>query len=85
MATAPSRPATRPFQELVLDVLAYLELERGLSRNTLEAYRSDLAQFGQFLAGCGLGALQASERDLREDPLFFGAALAAGSALAGML
>ena len=27
----------------MLDFLAYLELERGLSRNTLEAYRTDLA------------------------------------------
>ena len=35
--------------DLVLDFLAYLELERGLSRNTLEAYRSDLQQFGEFL------------------------------------
>jgi len=26
-----------------------LELERGLSRNTLEAYRSDLQQLGEFL------------------------------------
>jgi integrase/recombinase XerD len=33
----------------ILDYLAYLELERGLSRNTLEAYRSDLLQFGEFL------------------------------------
>jgi integrase/recombinase XerD len=33
----------------MLDFLAYLELERGLSRNTLEAYRSDLLQFGDFL------------------------------------
>jgi integrase len=30
----------------MLDFLAYLELERGLSRNTLQAYRSDLLQFG---------------------------------------
>jgi len=35
--------------DLMLDFLAYLELERGLSRNTLEAYRSDLQQFGEFL------------------------------------
>ena len=40
---------TRPFEHLVLDFLAYLEFERGLSRNTLEAYRSDLLQFGRFL------------------------------------
>ena len=30
----------------MLDFLAYLEFERGLSRNTLDAYRSDLQQFG---------------------------------------
>jgi integrase/recombinase XerD len=35
--------------ELMLDFLGYLELERGLSRNTLEAYRSDLQQFGEFI------------------------------------
>ena len=39
---------------LLLDFLAYLELERGLSRNTLEAYRSDLLQFGEFLDRRGL-------------------------------
>ena len=33
----------------MLDFLAYLEFERGLSRNTLEAYRSDLLQFGAYL------------------------------------
>ena len=39
---APSHaPASaQPFEHLVLDFLAYLEFERGLSRNTLEAYRS---------------------------------------------
>ena len=37
------------FEHLVLDFLAYLEFERGLSRNTLEAYRGDLLQFGRFL------------------------------------
>ena len=40
---------TQPFEHLVLDFLAYLEFERGLSRNTLEAYRSDLLQFGAHL------------------------------------
>jgi integrase/recombinase XerD len=44
-------PAAEPrsFEHHVLDFLAYLEFERGLSRNTLEAYRSDLLQFGAFL------------------------------------
>ena len=40
----------------MLDFLAYLEFERGLSRNTLEAYRSDLLQFGHFLVRHDLDA-----------------------------
>jgi integrase/recombinase XerD len=43
-----SAPA-RQLNELRLDFLAYLELERGLSRNTLDAYSSDLQQFGEYL------------------------------------
>ncbi len=50
MAVAHSPTELRPFEHLVLDFLAFLEFERGLSRNTLEAYRSDLLQFGHFLA-----------------------------------
>lgn len=38
------------FESILLDFLAYLELERGLSRHTLEAYRTDLLQFGAYLA-----------------------------------
>jgi integrase/recombinase XerD len=49
MATIEAAPPARRLTELTLDFLAYLELERGLSRNTLEAYRSDLQQFGLFL------------------------------------
>ncbi len=65
MATAPAHPpAARRFAELMLDFLAYLELERGLSRNTLEAYRSDLAQFGAFLERRRLNALEVSRADL---------------------
>ncbi len=59
----------------MLDFLAYLELERGLSRNTLEAYRSDLLQYGQFLAEARIGALEVSERQLNK----FVAALANGA------
>ena len=51
-------------ERLILDFLAYLELERGLSRNTLEAYRSDLLQFGAFLDRRGLSALEARHGDL---------------------
>ena len=50
----PSPPAgpgaSARFEGLVLDFLSYLELERGLSRNTLNAYRTDLLQYGEFLA-----------------------------------
>src|SRR5438552_12927249 len=46
---APSAEEGSGIEQPILDFLAYLELERGLSRNTLEAYRSDLQQYGQFL------------------------------------
>jgi len=58
MATVVSRAEARTFSHLVLDFLAYLEFERGLSRNTLEAYRSDLLQFGAYLDAHGLEALR---------------------------
>jgi integrase/recombinase XerD len=51
-------------EPLLFDFLAYLELERGLSRNTLEAYRSDLRQFGEFLNRRRLLAARASHNDL---------------------
>ena len=41
MAIADVPAAQRHLTDLTLDFLATLELERGLSRNTLEAYRSD--------------------------------------------
>ncbi|MDE3130197.1 MAG: site-specific integrase, partial [Acidobacteriota bacterium] len=56
MATVAAGPAQR-LSELTLDFLAYLELERGLSRNTLEAYRSDLQQLGEFLGRRGVDPL----------------------------
>jgi integrase/recombinase XerD len=64
---SPSRDgaATRgEIESLLLDFLAYLELERGLSRNTLEAYRSDLLQFGGFLQRRGVSATAAAHGDL---------------------
>ncbi len=56
MVTVAAGPTQR-LTELTLDFLAYLELERGLSRNTLEAYRSDLQQFGEFLTRSDLDPL----------------------------
>ena len=66
---------TQPFEQLVLDFLAYLEFERGLSRNTLEAYRSDLLQLGAHLKRTGVDGLSARHDDLAD----FVADLAAGS------
>jgi integrase/recombinase XerD len=43
--------APQTFKQLVLDFLTVLERERGLARNTIDAYRSDLVQFGAILAG----------------------------------
>jgi integrase/recombinase XerD len=61
---APASPCSGEIEPLVLDFLAYLELERGLSRNTLIAYRSDLLQFGEFLRRRGIDPLQAQHGDL---------------------
>jgi len=49
MAVGSASPGQRHLTELTFEFLATLELERGLSRNTLEAYRSDLQQYGLFL------------------------------------
>jgi integrase/recombinase XerD len=67
MATIPSiseRPPAQRFEHLLLDFLSYLEFERGLSRNTLEAYRSDLLQYGRFLESHELCALKAGPGDI---------------------
>ena len=66
MATIAPSASQRPYEHLVLDFLAYLEFERGLSRNTLEAYRSDLLQFGRFLETREADAITADERDVSE-------------------
>jgi integrase/recombinase XerD len=66
VATIATPPDSRPFEHLVLDFLAYLEFERGLSRNTLEAYRSDLLQFGRFLDARGTSATDAGANDLSD-------------------
>jgi integrase/recombinase XerD len=74
MTTAIGPLRTGSHEDLVLDFIAYLELERGLSRNTLEAYRSDLLQFGAWLETAGKDALGVQHADLAA----FLASLAAG-------
>ena len=70
MAVAVEKPDARPtdarFEALVLDFLAYLEFERGLARNTLDAYRSDLFQFGAFLARRQRPATEVERADIAD-------------------
>jgi integrase/recombinase XerD len=64
------------FEALVLDFLAYLEFERGLARNTLDAYRTDLLQFGTFIARRSTAATEVERADIAD----FLADLATGAA-----
>jgi integrase/recombinase XerD len=57
-------PEAAGIEPLLLDFLAYLELERGLSRNTLGAYRTDLLQLGEFLERRGLAAASVGHGEL---------------------
>jgi len=68
-------PLEARFEALVLDFLAYLEFERGLSRNTLAAYRTDLLQYGTFLAKRGREPTDADRTDVAD----FLAGLATGN------
>jgi integrase/recombinase XerD len=62
--SVPSSPEQARLEQLVLDFLACLELERGLSRNTLSAYATDLAQLGRFLHERRVEPLHAQHGDL---------------------
>ena len=64
MASSVQISGGQAYEGRVRDFLAYLELERGLSRNTLDAYRSDLAQYGGWLEERGVADLAATHGDL---------------------
>ena len=57
-------PETARFEHLLLEFLAYLELERGLSRNTLNAYRTDLLQFGEYLRKRGIDPIEITPAEM---------------------
>lgn len=61
-----ARKVEARFEALLLDFLAYLEFERGLARNTLDAYRTDLLQFGVFLALRSKGATEVERADVAD-------------------
>src|SRR5262249_24217328 len=64
MTTVSAPAPQRHLTDLTLDFLATLELERGLSRNTLEAYRSDLQQYGAYLGRINVDPLRAIPTDV---------------------
>jgi integrase/recombinase XerD len=64
LAETAKPPLADAIEPLIFDFLAYLELERGLSRNTLDAYRSDLLQFGAFLDRRQLVAVRATHGEI---------------------
>ncbi len=77
---AAAGPATSASMEgLIADFLAYLELERGLSRNTLAAYRSDLLQFGAFLEDREIVATEVTHGELAAFMSQLGASAAAST------
>lgn len=51
-----TRSQERFWQDEVDDFLAWVELEKGLSRHTVEGYEHDLAQFGDYLRNEGCRA-----------------------------
>jgi integrase/recombinase XerD len=65
-----------PWRSLLDDYVSYLLVEKGLSPNTLQAYRRDLAKFGDYLAGQGVTPALVTQahvlaflRDVREKGL----------------
>ena len=50
----------------VREYLAYASVEKGLSKNSISAYRRDLARLSKFLAELGVEVSDASNSDLRE-------------------
>ena len=59
---APPKPSAFRFAEAFLDMIA---AERGASRNTLDAYRADLADYHAFLLGRGAGPLEVATEGVR--------------------
>jgi len=84
-------PATEFFQRLLPDYLATLVVERGLSSNSVDAYRRDLESFGRWLAardldapGCERAHLRRYVTDLRGRGLAARSAARALAALRGL-
>ena len=46
----------------IVDYLSYAAIEKGLSKNTIEAYRRDLTKFNNFLASNDLSILEVNTK-----------------------
>ncbi len=57
---------TPSYEELLLDFLQYLEFEARSAENTLIAYRTDLMQFGVYLAEIGQDPLEVTQAQVVE-------------------
>lgn len=79
MSVVSDAPALTSFEGHVLDFLAYLELERGLSRNTVSAYRNDCQQLGAYFQDHDVDLLVATHSDLAG---FLDALVASGASAA---
>jgi integrase/recombinase XerD len=53
-------------RDLVREFLTYIQVEKGLSRNTLESYRRDLARLQAWSEGRGTPTHQLERKDVRE-------------------
>jgi integrase/recombinase XerD len=53
-------------RDLVREFLTYIQVEKGLSRNTLESYRRDLARLQAWSEGRGTPTHQLDRKDVRE-------------------
>ncbi|HEY1012059.1 MAG TPA: site-specific integrase, partial [Herpetosiphonaceae bacterium] len=69
----------------ITSFLRYLGAERNLSAHTLDAYRSDLAQFAGFVAAEALDWQAAGRQDVRRFVVFLQASGAARSTIARKL
>jgi integrase/recombinase XerD len=56
----------RKFDRWVDEFLSHAQFERGLSQNTVEAYRRDLAMWRRFCEHSGVGSTSVTSRDVTE-------------------
>lgn len=78
--TQPQQPLIAPrFEDLLLEFLQHLEFEARAAENTLIAYRTDLMQFGAYLAANGIDPLEVSKAQVVE----YLESLAVGGEVAG--